>query len=416
MEINEATQRFIADNRDGDVRQLALRGSRTAGVDLPFALDQIRGRQVAASKMPRWAATEGIVYPPHLSLEQSSGEPAALYKTALAGSGDRYVDLTGGMGGDFSIMSARFGERIYVERNALLCRLARHNLPLLGIEAEVVEADAESYLRQMMPADVVFIDPARRSDSGSRTYALADCSPNVLDLLPLLNAKARCVIMKLSPMLDWHKAVADIEGQVSGGKSHESSAPEGQEDGKCRLTVAEVHILSVANECKELVLVMRQGAGEQPLRLVCSNDGTTFSCLPSEQAAPTTAAEPQAGQWLYVPNASVMKGGCFGAVSRQFGIGMVAANSHLFCSETQLSESFPGRCFRIESTSTMNRRQLKTALSGITQANISCRNFPIDVAALRRKLRLADGGDTYIFATTTALGTHLLLFCKAVKP
>ena len=108
MEINEATQRFIADNRDGDVRQLALRGSRTAGVDLPFALDQIRGRQVAAAKMPRWAATEGIVYPPHLSLEQSSGEPAALYKAALAGSGNRYVDLTGGMGGDFSIMSARF--------------------------------------------------------------------------------------------------------------------------------------------------------------------------------------------------------------------------------------------------------------------------------------------------------------------
>ena len=158
------------------------------------------------------------------------------------------------MGGDFSIMSARFRERIYVERNALLCGLARHNLPLLGIEAEVVEADADSYLRQMAPADVVFIDPARRSDSGSRTYALADCSPNVLDLLPLLNDKARCVIMKLSPMLDWHKAVADIEGQVSGGKSHESSAPEGHEEGKCRLTVVEVHILSVANECKELVL------------------------------------------------------------------------------------------------------------------------------------------------------------------
>ena len=370
----------MSGDRDGDVRQLALRGSRTAGVDLPFALDQIRGRQVATAKMPRWAATEGIVYPPHLSLEQSSGEPAALYKAALAGSGDRYVDLTGGMGGDFSIMSARFRERIYVERNALLCGLACHNLPLLGIEAEVVEADAESYLRQMMPVDVVFIDPARRSDSGSRTYALADCSPNVLDLLPLLNDKARCVIMKLSPMLDWHKAVADIEGQVRGRSTHTLGSQRVQ--GACACD---------APRCRRAAPAPGVQQRRHHLQLLTHRAGSPHD---SRRAAgrPVALRSQRIGdeRWLLRSREPPVR-------HRHGG-------------------SFPGRCFRIESTSTMNRRQLKTALSGITQANISCRNFPIDVAALRRKLRLADGGDTYIFATTTALGTHLLLFCKAVKP
>ena len=171
MIISDATRRFIADNKNCDVRQLALRGSKDAAVDVPFALDQIRGWQVAQRKLPRWAATEGIVYPPHLSLEQSSGEAAARYKAALAGSGHTYVDLTGGMGADFSFMSESFRERIYVEQSPLLCELARHNMPLLGIDAQVAVSDAATFLRQMPPADVVFIDPARRDSIDSLAVA-----------------------------------------------------------------------------------------------------------------------------------------------------------------------------------------------------------------------------------------------------
>lgn len=399
--MNDETRQFIFLHRDDDVRQLALLTSRHPNVEMPFALDQIRGWQTARTKLPSWANVKGIVYPPHLSMEQCSSEATALYKAQLAGRGRRYVDLTGGFGVDFSFMSRSFEERVYVEQNERLCDLAKENFPLLHLEADVVHDDSVEFLRVMDEADVVFMDPARRDAMGNRTYGIADCTPNVLALAPLLQQKAKRVILKLSPMLDWHKGVEDLRGAFI----------KCQPSGSRLLLPTEVHIVSVGNECKELLIVMEQEEEERPLRLFCVNDHQRFCCEASSDTT-VTVVTPLAGQYLYVPNASVMKAGCFGAVCSQFGVGLLGANSHLFCSEKPLLDAFPGRCFEILDVSTMNKKELRKSLSGISQANISVRNFPLSVMELRKKLKLREGGDTYIFATTTAQRSHVLLICK----
>ena len=395
--MNEATLAFIRQNADADVRQLALRGTKDPAVDLAFALDQIAGRQTARRKLPTWAATEGLVYPPRLSMEQCSSEPTARYKQQLAGresDNRRMVDLTGGFGVDFSFMARFFGKAVYVERQASLCAIARENFSQLSLpQAEVVCADAEAYLRQMPPADLIYIDPARRDSHGGRTYAISDCTPDVLALRDLLMAKGRRVLIKLSPMLDWRKAVADLGEQY----------------------VREVHIVSVGNECKELLVVMEAEPTPDPSpregRLVCVNDGSCF-----EVALPLNSESPLpwggvGGGLLYEPNASIMKAGCFAEVARCFGVSPIAHDSHLFVSDDVVA-GFPGRTFRIEAVTSLNKRDLKAALRDLRQANISVRNFPLTVAELRRRLKLSEGGSTYIFATTLANGDRVLLLCR----
>ena len=388
--MNEATQQFIKEHRMEDVRQLALRGGgRQADVDMPMALQQIAGWQVARKKLPSWAEVEGIIYPPHLNMEQCSSEQTAKYKETLTpkpSPSDRgvFVDLTGGFGVDFSFMSRPFRKRIYVERNPDLCEIARHNFQCLDLEAEVVCAEAEGFLKEMSPADVIFLDPARRDQHGSRTYGIEDCSPNVIVLLPLLREKANCIILKLSPMLDWRKAVSDVGEQY----------------------VREVHIVSVHNECKELLLLLGQGEG---LRLVCANDGIVFEVDGESGGDGLNGFEGE--DFLYEPNASIMKAGCFAELSQRFGIRQIAPNSHLFVSDSYVGD-FPGRTFRIDAVTSLNKRDLKEHLRGISQANIAVRNFPLSVAGLRKRLKLGEGGSTYIFATTLASGEKVLLVCS----
>ena len=416
--LNAATIGYIGRHADEDVRRLALRGCRDPEVDLPMALDQIAGRQTARRKMPSWAAVEGIVYPPHLSMEQCSSEPTARYKAAVAGRGRLMVDLTGGFGVDYSFLARSFSRAVYVERQEHLCRIARHNFGLLGLDnVEVVCADAVDYLSQishLVPRnshlDLIYMDPARRDDRGGRTYAISDCTPDVIAIRDLLLQKASRVLLKLSPMLDWRKAVSDL------GAAY----------------VSEVHIVSVANECKELLVVMEREA--KGLRLVCVNDDTTFvvpqvSLSSQGPLSPPTILEPRTSHlvprtsyleqtsylpprtYLYEPNASIMKAGCFAELSHQFGVAPVARDSHLFVSPTRV-DGFPGRTFCIAAVTSLNKRELKTHLAGLTQANIAVRNFPLTVAELRRRLKLADGGSTYIFATTLADGEHVLLICQ----
>ena len=385
--INEQTWDFIRQHAADDVRKLALQGTKDAAVDLSMALQQIAGRQTALKKLPSWAAVERVLYPPHLNMEQCSSEQTARYKAGLAGSGDTYVDLTGGLGVDFYWMSQGFKQRYYVERNAELCELVEHNFRTLGHSCSVCCCDTATYLTSMPHADVVFLDPARRNEHGGRTYDIKDCTPNILELLPLLMEKADKVILKLSPMLDWPKAVDDLQ------------------------YVREVHIVSVDNECKELLLVLEQT--ERPLRLVCVNNNQIFEV--SSHSSPLTShpspLTPE--QFLYEPNASIMKAGCFDALAQQYPVCQVSANSHIFLSSVEI-EDFPGRRFQICAISSTNKQSLKTSLAGIDRANISVRNFPLSVEQLRKKLRLKDGGDTYIFATTEADGAHSLYICRKI--
>lgn len=449
--MNQATQDFIRQHQDDDVRQLAFLGSKYPEVDMPFALDQIRGRKMARVKLPRWASLEGIIYPPHISMEQCSSESTALYKAELAArllglpassSGIEmkaeneieFVDLTGGFGVDFSYIAARLGVKsMYVERQVHLCEAAKENFGRLGLKNAIVKngdgievlhsfhpkkKDAasdddslgitydqpRSLLKTNLGLKIIFVDPARRDDAGNKVVSLKDCTPDVTVLQEEMLSKADYVIIKLSPMLDWHRAVSEL--------SH----------------VREVHIISVNNECKELLLVLSaRNMGEmevssadgevkhvENLRIYCINDAQSFVCdeldMESSQVkiAPSTLEEMQ---YLYEPNASLMKAGCFGVLSDRYDARMLSKNSHLFVSQAPI-EAFPGRSFRIIAVSSFNKKELKRHLSGITKANIATRNFPLSVAELRKRLKLKDGGETYIFATTLNDESHVLVITE----
>ena len=493
--MNQATQDFICQYQDDDVRQLAFLGSKYPEVDMPFALDQIRGRKMARVKLPRWASIDGIIYPPHISMEQCSSEQTALYKAELAArllglspsssenreekekesenasnlhlseicefagkgtvdsefakneatckkqqilteseenvneikeephEGDfseetGFVDLTGGFGVDFSYIASRLGvNSMYVERQAHLCEAAKENFGRLGLKNAIVkngdgievlhsfaskkeaaasdslgitEDQSQSLLKTNLGLKLIFIDPARRDDAGNKVVSLKDCTPDVTLLQEEMLSKADYVIIKLSPMLDWHRAISEL--------SH----------------VREVHIISVNNECKELLLVLSARNMGENLRIYCINDAQSFVCdeldMESSQVkiAPSTLEEML---YLYEPNASLMKAGCFGVLSGRYDARMLSKNSHLFVSMAPI-EAFPGRSFRIIAISSFNKKELKRHLSGITKANIATRNFPLSVAELRKRLKLKDGGETYIFATTLSDESHVLMITE----
>ena len=449
--MNQATQDFIRQHQDDDVRQLAFLGSKYPEVDMPFALDQIRGRKMARVKLPRWASLEGIIYPPHISMEQCSSESTALYKAELAArllglpassSGTEmkaeneieFVDLTGGFGVDFSYIAARLGVKsMYVERQAHLCEAAKENFERLGLKNAIVKNgdgievlhsflpkkddaastddslgitydQSRSLLKTKLGLKLIFIDPARRDDAGNKVVSLKDCTPDVTVLQEEMLSKADYVIIKLSPMLDWHRAISEL--------SH----------------VREVHIISVNNECKELLLVLSaRNMGDMKassadgevkhagnLRIYCVNDAQSFVCDELDmESSPVRIAPPvlEEMQYLYEPNASLMKAGCFGVLSDRYDARMLSKNSHLFVSMESI-EDFPGRSFRIIAISFFNKKELKRHLSGITKANIATRNFPLSVAELRKRLKLKDGGETYIFATTLSDESHVLVITE----
>ena len=396
--MNQATLDFIRNNAGADVRQLALQGGRHPEVDLTYALEQIAGRQKAAAKLPSWAAVDGIVYPKHLSMEQCSSEQTAKYKAGIVGKGQRLVDLTGGFGVDCFTMSMQFEQAVYVERQPELCAISSENVKALGLQnITIVNADGADYLHQLDSADVIFVDPARRDKHGARTYGIADCTPNVLELMEELTAKADRVLLKLSPMLDWRKAVSDIEASGVAW-------------------VSEVHIVSVGNECKELLIGVKSEKCKDK-SVACVNllpDGTEerFNfAIPAAPSTPTIHNSPFTFHYLYEPNASVMKAGCFEEIASRFGLTQLDRNSHLFVSDAEIAD-FPGRRFIIDRITSMNKRELKESLTGLTYANIAVRNFPLSTDQLRKKLRLKDGGDTYIFATTVANEGHRLFVCR----
>ena len=393
--MNQATIDFIREHAEADVHQLALQGTKNPEVNLTFALEQIAGRQKAKTKLPTWAATDGIIYPPHLSMEQCSSEQTARYKANIAGKGALMVDLTAGYGVDMAFVSPNYRRAIHVEQQASLCAISSENFKLLGLNhIEVVCADCVDYLHQLDHADLIFLDPARRDDHGARTYGIADCTPNVLELRDELLQKADRVMLKLSPMLDWRKAVEDL-GNVN-----------------------EVHIVSVDNECKELLLILSKE--EKPLKLFCVNNDQVFEgdqgdWLNERSIAEIRVPVPMISQaYLFEPNVSIMKAGCFALLEQRFKVAQLDKNSHLFVSDSDISD-FPGRRFIIEKTTSMNKRELKAALAGIDKANITVRNFPMSVAELRKRLKLKEGGDLYLFATTIAGHQHQLFLCRKIE-
>ena len=456
MLINEKTWEFIREHANDDVRKLALKGVKDQDVNMPIALQQIAGRQTAFRKLPSWAAVDGIIYPPHLNMEQCSSEMTARYKAQMImedghsktdeerskmdderpmkGETKTFVDLTGGFGVDFYWMSQAFSRRCYVEQNEQLCAISSENFRSLGLDCSVCCCSTATYLTRMPHADVVYLDPARRDEHGARTYGIGDCSPNILELLPQLIKKADRIVIKLSPMLDWRKAVNDLEATSA--------------------FVNEVHIVSVDNECKELLIEVRSEKSEgSHYQVHCVNLQTNgeiqhFSFTPkalqndtltshspapkafhsdvlnSQSSLPASHSSLLSSGFLYEPNASIMKAGCFAELEMCFYVKKVADNSHLFLSDENLVK-FPGRKFQILAISSANQKEFKKKfseslvkvnqkLTSMESANIAVRNFPLTADHLRKKLKLKDGGDCYIFATTLSDGQHKLFICRKI--
>lgn len=392
----EKVQIFAREHRQDDVRRLALQAAKYPDMDFSFALHQIKGWQVACKKLPSWAAHEQLLYPQQLSMEQCSSEQTARYKQQLVQrlcgqtqNEGTLVDLTGGLGVDFSFMAQGFRQAYYVEQQVELCALAKHNFPLLGLSsAQIICGDGTTFLQSMADqAMVIFLDPARRDAAGSKTYAIEDCTPDVALLSDELVNKAQWVVVKLSPMLDWHAAVAQLKH------------------------VCEVHIVGVGGECKELLLVM-QHSDRQPLQLYAVNDGKVFTCSAEEAQQRTPLLQTSTFDYLFEPHASLMKAGCFGALSARYGVKGLATNTHLFAAMMPVND-FPGRQFRVLAVTPFSKKSLRSALHGIEKANLAVRNFPLSVVELRKRLKLKEGGEHYLFATT--IGTmHALIICKKI--
>ncbi|MED9996454.1 MAG: SAM-dependent methyltransferase [Paludibacteraceae bacterium] len=374
---------------------------------------QEAGKRIAQQKVPTWYACQGIQYPVRLSLEQCSSEDTARYKATLV-QGNSLVDLTGGMGVDCSFLSQSFTHTTYVEQQEELCNLARHNFACLGKNITVINAQCEDFLAEMWPVDVIFIDPARRDNKGGKVALLGDCTPNLLEIGAMLLQKCHTLLIKLSPMID-------IESVLNVFHS-----------------TYEVHIVAVKNECKEVLVCVKgewrdekgerrdekgsassavnephaavpepvEGpAGKEPC-IICANlplYGKPFVFTRGAEAT-CMATYSQPLTYLYEPNAAILKAGGFKQIAQQFGVCKLHSNSHLYTSDTCITH-FPGRIFAIERVTKVQRKEI----ADIDKANLSIRNFPGSVADLRKKLKLKDGGDVYVFATTLHDNSKVLI-------
>ena len=395
MELTTETIRFIEENARADVRSLALQAKKYPKVDMAMAVVQIAGRQIAEAKVPTWYRTEGLLYPKHLSMEQCSSEATAIYKAGLV-EGETFADLTGGFGIDCSFLSRKFKKADYVERQAELCELAKHNLPLLGLNIDVHNEDGVEYLKRMQPVDCLFLDPARRDGHGGKTVAISDCEPDVSALEELLVEKARKVMVKLSPMLDLSLALKDLKH------------------------VCEVHIVSTDNECKELLLILQKETASTEVSIHCINSLGALNGYRIYQEYAFTQEQERTSDcpltheveaYLYEPNASIMKAGAYRSLTQAYPVKKLHPSSHLYVSP-HFIEDFPGRKFQVEAVSGFGKKELKTFLQGMEKANLTIRNFPSSVAELRKRLKLKEGGDDYLFATTLADESKVIIKCK----
>ena len=392
--MNKETKQFIAGHEKEDIFDLKLKYKNTPGIDIELAIRQIAGKQKIKSKVPLFYNTEDLLYPVQLSLEQSSSESTATYKSSLC-LGNRLVDLTGGFGVDCCFMSGGFKQVTYVERQAELCELAVHNFHALGKDhIEVIHAETGNYLDTMEHADWIFIDPARRSTSGSKVVFLSDCEPNVLDLSKLLLEKASRVMIKLSPMMDISAALRDLP------------------------FTNEVHIISVENECKEVLLIMNQEVTEEikvkTMNLGMNKKNQLFEFSFDDESIAEVSYTSLAGKYLYEPNAAIMKSGAFRLIGERFKLQKLHINTHLYTSD-ELLVDFPGRIFEVTKQWGNSKNELKELITQTPKANITVRNYPVSVDELRKKLNIKDGGDYYLFACTLNNEQKSVIQCKKIK-
>ena len=377
--------------------QLLLKGKQHPAIDLPFAASQIQARRQLRGKLPGWQANDDLVFPSRLSAEQCSSERTARYKQRLIGSGTHVCDLTGGLGVDSYYFSLTADAVTYVERFPEYCEAARRNFRALGAgNIRVVCGDAVEQAGVLPAPNVFYLDPARRGEGNKRVFALADCEPDLVRLKSLLLERAPLLIAKISPMADLQHTCTLL--------------PE----------TAEVHVLSVKNECKELLFVLRREVPADGPAVYCVNwtgagpdTGTEQSfrfTFAEERNAPMQPAA-RVKRYLYEPNASILKAGAFKRIAAATATEKLHASSHLYTSDAPVS-GYPGRVFEVEEVIPFGGKAGKLRARTGPRANISVRNFPLSADELRKRIRIADGGDIYLFGTTLADGAKVLIRCR----
>lgn len=421
MEMTDRLRMFIREHMEDDVVQLVLHASRYKEVDVRFAVEQIVARRQIKEKLPVWYADDRLIYPSSLATEQCSSEQTALYKQRLVDGEGIVCDLTGGLGADSYFLSLKVSRLIYVERNASYCDVAAYNMEQLEVRnIQILNDNAVALLMErpekLSGVNVFYMDPARRGAGNRRVFALEDCEPDLNELWPLL-CRSKCkVIAKLSPMLDIRRLLLQLPG------------------------IREVHVVSVRNDCKELLLVadlscvpddlknddvvpnsLLNSPGsddELDVQVHCVNFTTSgeeqslhFSY--GEERTTVAAFAGEVGRYLYEPNASILKAGAYKTVSLRYGLEKLHTSSHLYTSDTLLP-FFAGRIFEVSHVYKFDNRLCRNLSEQIPRANISVRNFFLSADELRKRMRMADGGDVYLFASTLSGNRKVLIECRKV--
>lgn len=390
MDLSPELKTFIHDHLQEDTDRLLLTASRYPGIDIPFAIRQILCRRQIREKLPSWFACEDLIYPSRLSAEQCSSEPTARYKQKLL-KGESFCDLTGGLGVDSHFFAQSAPHALYIERFPDYCEAARHNFAALGTpHIRVLQADVRTIIGELA-ADTFYVDPARRNPDNKRTFALADCEPDILQIKDHLLTASRRLIVKISPMADLEQTLRLL--------------PE----------TNEIHIVAVKNECKELLFVLepeaRQEEGEARIYAINLRPGLPpqeFSFQLREEKDSPLAPTGNIGGYLYEPHAALLKSGAFKLTAHRYGLQKLHRHSHLYTSSAYVA-GFPGRSFAVDEVHEYAGKQLKQLGRQFAHANITARNFPQSVADIRKRTGIKEGGDIYFFATTLANEQKVLI-------
>lgn len=400
--MDKATNKFIQEHLNDDVIQLGLQAKRYSDVDMCLVIKQIAGFQKIKDKVPFFYESSDILFPRQLSIEQSSSEITAKYKSELF-RGDTFADLTGGFGVDFYFISQNFKSGIYIERDKELCQLAIHNFKVLNVPAyKIHHAKSEDFLENMPEIDLIYIDPHRRSQTGKKTVLISDCEPNVAMLAEKMLLKSPIILIKLSPMLDIHQAI------------------------KCLPQTTEVHIVAVDNECKEVLLILKRegiskniGNQEDTIEIKTRNlyksqvhQSFDFSFYEEKQAEPVYTDEPS--QYLYEPNAAIMKSGAFKSVANRFRLKKFHVNTHLYTSDILIND-FPGRIMQVSEVYGNNKADLKKIKDKYPKANVTTRNYPLSVDDFRKRTSIKEGGNDYLYALKTTSEKHIIIACAKIN-
>lgn len=393
LTLTDVERAFIREHAGDDPVGLLLQAGRYPTIRMAVVVEQLAARRVIREKLPTWWEHPSIIYPSRLAAEQCSSEQTGRYKQELIEATDRVVDLTGGMGVDSYFLAGKAREVTYVERQTAYAEVARHNFNALGVDIQIRNTEAEAYVASSPAVDVFYLDPDRRVDGNKRLYALEDCSPNLITLLPLLLEKGDRVLVKLSPMEDI-TLLLDLLPQT-----------------------VEVHVLSVKNEVKELLfLLSREGRGGE-LPITCVNfagkniESRFVFTREGEQEAVAELAK-AVGEYLYEPHASILKAGAYKSVGVRFGLQKLHLNSHLYTTDSAVE--FPGRRFRVLAVHTSGGKLYKQLGKWYPKANLTVRNFPMSVAELRQRTRIREGGELYLFATTLRDNQRVIIACEKV--